>query len=866
MKHLLAAFCLLWISFPLMGQNQIGTPQIINYSSLQYKAGTQNWDTGQDSQGILYFGNNEGLLTFNGRFWKLYPLPNRTVIRSLEVDPGGRIYVGGQDEIGYFFPDRDGKLVYTSLKGLIPEKDRRFADIWNIQILNGQVFFHSIKKILHLKDGIIRAVKPEQEWAFMGRASNRLFAQERKRGLMTCVNGIWTPVAQDELLRTATITSILEYSGDTFLVTTLKHGLFLLQNGKLIPFATPMDQSLHQDRIYSAVKVNNDWYALGTTSGGVLIMDKNGYLVQKYSISEGIQKNNIRSLFIDKNRNMWLGLDDGIDFMAINSAIKSIFPDKDKQATSYAIRLFRNRLYIGTSNGLFHSSPLSSREGDISLSPGSFTEVKNTRGQVWGLEEINNSLLLAHEDGAFVVRENGVEKLYSVPGTWLFNPVSNVYPSADIIAGTYSGLQRVVYSGGKFQDKGKIKGIDDPLRFALYDAATRSVWASHPYHGVYRLELTPDLSRVRRPTLFTGRQGLPSALYNYVFRVKNRILVATGKGIYEYDTKKNVFRRSPQFYEPLKDLPIQYLKEDHNGNIWFTSNKEVGVIDFSRPAGSKPYTVVYFPDLSSRVVGGLEAIYQVDDRNIFIGATKGVFHINYEKYMEGLSKANVLIGSVKASGRSDSLIFGGYFLQDGHRAGSQDPGAVVSLGKDRFNTIHFEYTSTNYGQLNNIQFSYQLSGFDKDWSAWSEKSEKDYTNLPSGRYTFKVRSRNIEGNVSDPVTYTFEVLPPWYQSRLSYLIYALLVAAGIRLVIKKQRQKHIREQEKLKYLHQLELERNESEIVKLKNEKLEAQVNFKNQELATATMHLVQRGKVLTKIKEILSDLERLPQAASQGA
>jgi DNA-binding CsgD family transcriptional regulator len=861
MKYLLAALCLVLVPPRLLfSQTQVGTPQIINYSSLQYKAGTQNWDMDQDSRGILYFGNNEGLLTFNGRFWNLYPLPNKTVIRSLEIDPNGRIYVGGQDEVGYFFPDQNGKLIYHSLKELIPEKERRFADIWNIQILDGQVFFHSIKKILHLKDGLITVERPELEWSFMGMAAKTLFAQERKRGLMSFRNGIWAPVTQNEILKTATITSVLELTGNTFLITTLKHGLFMLEEGQMTAFNTPMDHSLQSDRIYSAVRVNKDWYALGTTSGGVLVIDKNGSLVRKYAISEGIQKNNIRSLFIDNNQNLWLGLDDGIDFIAINSAIKQIFPDKDKQATSYAIRLFRNKLYIGTSNGLYESTPISSRFSDISLSPGTFTEVMHTKGQVWGLNEINNNLMLAHEDGAFVIKEKTVEKVYGSPGTWLFQPLSNLYPAGNVIAGTYSGLQHLTFSGGKFQDKGKLRGIDDPLRFALFDAQSNSIWASHPYHGVYKIDLSSTFNEIRRTTLFTHKQGLPSALYNYVFRVKNRLVVATSKGLYEYNQQKNVFIRSPKFYEPLKDLPVQYLKEDPSGNIWFSSNKQVGVIDFSRPSQGKAYTVVYFPDLSSRVVGGFETIYPVDENNIFIGANKGVFHINYEKYLQSLSKANVLIASVKASGRKDSLIFGGYFLRGDKLATTPDPGSQVAFGTSQFNTIHFEYTSTLYGQQNNIQFSYQLAGFDKDWSGWSEKSEKDYTNLPAGNYTFKVRSRNNEGNLSKEVTFTFQILPPWYQTRLSYLIYFLLVAGVIHLIIKRQLKKHMKEQEKLKYLHQLELERNENEIVKLKNEKLEAEVNFKNQELATATMHLVQRGKVLTKIREVLSGLEQVPQ------
>ena len=853
-------------SFNLSAQNQIGTPQIINYNNLSYKAGTQNWDAGQDKFGIMYFGNNEGLLTFNGTFWNLYPLPNKTVVRSLAIHPNGRIYVGGQDEVGYFFPDLNGKLVFNSLKDLIPIKDRQFADIWDINILNGQVFFRSISKILHFQDGILKVVKPAKQWEFLGVSRNTLYAQERTKGLIIYKNGNWTPVCQDPLLNSITITSILEYSEDAQLITTLKDGLFLLRGSKLSRKTTPQDQLLYNDRIYSAIPVNKNWYALGTTSGGVIIINKDGKLIQKYSYFEGLQRNNIRSLFIDQNKNLWLGLDDGIDFMAINSAIKQIHSDDNKQVTSYAIRMFNNRLYIGTSNGLFRSSVIVPSEGDISLSPGHFNEIPKTKGQVWGLDEINNHLLLAHEDGTFVVKENSVDRIYSYPGTWLFNAISNVFPSKNIIAGTYTGLHHLTYENGKFYDKGAIKGVNDPLRFTVYEESSNSVWASHPYHGVYKIELSAGQNQIRKTTLFTKKNGLPSTLYNYVFKIKNRIVIATEKGIYEYNSKKGNFIPSPQLHETLGNLSIQYLKEDTAGNIWFITNKEVGIVDFKQLKANKPYTIVYFPELTSKVVGGFETIYPVDQNNIFIGANKGVFHLNYGKYIENINKLNPLISKVKAFGKKDTVVFGGYFLNKELPAASQDPESVVSIRNSDFNSIHFEYASTLYEQQDNIEFSYQLAGFDKGWSAWSEKSEKDYTNLPAGTYTFKVKARNNLGNSSAPVAYTFKVLPPWYQSNLAYLLYCIVFITLFLLLVKWQNKRHIKEQAKLKYLHQLELDRNESEIVKLKNEKLENDVNFKNKELASTTMHLVQRGKVLSKIKEVVSNLQKMPNAEDSSS
>jgi len=181
MKYLLISLSVLFC-LNLQAQNPISIPQIENYSSLDYKAGSQNWNIDQDKNGIMYFGNNEGLLTFDGRYWKLYPLPNKTVVRSVKIDAQGRIFSGGQNEIGYFFPNERGVLHYHSLKDLIPRQDRQFPDIWNIVIDRGSVFFRSTTKIFQFKDKAIRVYHPDMEWTFLGKGKGRVFAQERTKG------------------------------------------------------------------------------------------------------------------------------------------------------------------------------------------------------------------------------------------------------------------------------------------------------------------------------------------------------------------------------------------------------------------------------------------------------------------------------------------------------------------------------------------------------------------------------------------------------------------------------------------------------------------------------------------------------------
>jgi len=852
MNKLLLAIIFCLIGCNVHAQDLLGIPQVVNYNNEQYNAGIQNWDVEQDKNGILYFGNNEGLLTFNGKYWNLFRLPNYTSVRSVGIDSKNRIYVGAQDEFGYYYPNAQGILKYTSLVSLLPENMRKLADIWGVSIIHDEVFFRSIHAILHYKDGVIKSYKTNTTWLFMGMANNKVFSQSSDSGLMIYDHEMWKPFCNDSVLTRSAITAVLPYGRDTLLVSLLKKGFFLVVDHKLKPLKTSLDHVFLNDRVYFANQIGPDLYGVATTSGGVYIMNKKGQLVQKYNYREGLQNNNVRGILLDRDKNMWLALDDGIAYVAINSAVKNIFPDRSKQITSYAFRKFDQSIYIGTSNGLYRAK-VNPTANDLSYSQANFEEVKNTKGQVWGLDEINSQLLMAHEDGTLLVQGNVAQPLYSLIGTWMYQTLDNVYPSKEVIAGTYAGLQKITYNNGRFINAGKIEGINETLRFIVADNNNQDeIWASHPYHGVYKIELKPDHKTVLRTTLFTEHDGLPSKLYNYVYHLKNRMVIATESGVYEYNSSRKRFNPLKLFGNALNGIPIQYLKEDNDGNIWFVTNKMVGVIDFHRPSGKNAFSIIYLPELNGKVVGGFESIYTLDNKNVFIGANKGAYHINYSKYIQNITRPNVVLGTVKLLANVDSVVFGGYFVQKGLIAARQDLHELPEY-VNRLNSMHFEYASTLFEHDKNIKFSYQLLGFDKDWSGWSTKSEKDYTNLPAGKYTFNVKACTEISNQSEVVSFTFIVLPAWYNTIWMRIFYLILIILALRLIIRWQKKKHIKEQDRMSYLHQLELDRNEKEIVRLQNEKLEADVNYKNKELSTMTMHLVQRGKVLAKIKEVIS-------------
>jgi hypothetical protein len=192
--------CLFCFTLVCHGQNTIGIPDIINYPRDVYNAGTQNRGIVQDKNGVMYFANYEGLLTFDGNYWKNYPLPNKTVVRSIAMGKDNRIYAGGQDDFGYFSPDHNGKLVYTSLKSLLTEKNYSFSDVWNIVPYGNDVFFQCREKIFQLNNKSITVYPAVSEWLFLGESNHRLIAQDRRNGLLEFRDGLWAPFVKESAL------------------------------------------------------------------------------------------------------------------------------------------------------------------------------------------------------------------------------------------------------------------------------------------------------------------------------------------------------------------------------------------------------------------------------------------------------------------------------------------------------------------------------------------------------------------------------------------------------------------------------------------------------------------------------------------
>jgi ligand-binding sensor domain-containing protein/DNA-binding CsgD family transcriptional regulator len=860
MRKILTTTLLLFLVTKIFAQNQIGVPSITNFTKQIYEGGKQTRCIAQDKRGIMYFANDDGLLVYDGTYWNTYQLPNKSIVRSLMID-NDRIYVGGQQEFGYFYFDKNNALVYHSFKGIIPPKENEFTDVWNVIKWGDDIFFRSAKRIFWLHDNTIKAYE-SINWSFLGVTRNLLVAQQFEAGLVYFSDGKWVPLPNTESFKghSIVVKATTDFTDNATLVTTLKGGLYTVHDKDIQKLNSPDISSISQENLYSACVLDANLTVLATNLNGMYVMNSQGKIVQHLTKKQGLQKNNIMYVFADRDKNLWLGLDNGIDLIAHDNAITHINPDNENKSPGYAAIVYKNSLYLGTASGVYRA-PLKDAD-QLNETAAPFNTVEKSQGQVWGMNIVNDHLVVGHNEGAYIINGNTATPLDESTGFWLFRTLGSQTPSPLVLAGTYNGINFYNFANGQFVNQ-KQHTTFESAKFVAIEG--NIIWAAHPYKGLYRIYF--DAAGNPQNKLYDDKNKILSENHNHVFDVQEKIVLTTGKGIFEFDPAIDDFKRSEFFTKIFGNGTASYLKEDTNGNIWFIQDKKPGVIDMSDPQKPK---LVYIPELNNvTMTNGEEFIYPYNNNNILVGSEEGFYNVNYEKYKYNKRSVSILLRKITVSDKTDSLIFGGYLS-------SKDTSSteIVKFSRNisyRYNSVRFEFSSPIFVQ--EAAYSCRLKGFESEWSPWSKKAEKTYTNLPAGDYTFEVKAKDDLGNISPVSSFSFTVLPPWYRSIVAYFVYLLLFVYIIywfykrqqekyllnqKIKLQKQQEKYEAEQERLQFEHQRVVEKNEREIIQLRNEKLEAEVAHKNTELASNTMTLLQKREVLNKIKEELVPLREL--------
>ncbi len=806
-------------------------PPIVKYDSKLYAAGNQNWMISQDKNRFLYFANNEGLLVFNGSTWKLYPSPNETIIRSVKVI-GEKIYTGAYMEFGYWKRKADGNLEYYSLSSKIKSKILDDEQFWNIFSDDHLVVFQSLNRIFiyNSQDNRFKIITPKSLIFRAYETKKGIYFQTNNEGLFEIEGGEAKLITDDFNLKKSRIVNVFERENG-LLILTDKSGVFSIEENKINRLATEIDFSFSEEVVYSGIELLNGDIALGTISNGIFIITKDGKYKFHISQKKGLSNNTALSLLEDKDKNLWVGLDNGINCININSPIQNYVDNSGVLGTVYTSQLFDGKLYVGTNQGLFVKDYKSNDD---------FSIIRGTKGQVWSLFVHDGTLFCGHDLGTFEIKKDSARLIFSQSGTWTFS----VIPGSEnkLLQGNYYGISVLEKKDGQWGFRNKIKGFDYSAR---YFEITKNfeIYVSHEYKGVFRLTSNSDLQLFKENFAYqTPIKGKNSSLVKF----NNVIYYANREGVFKLENNSKKFQKDSILSLVFENDEYTSGKmiADKSNKLWFFSKNYIHYYESGKLINNLRRNSIPIPAVLTNSMLGFENLTQLSGSKYLFGTTDGYYtmnvnDLNFENYKLSISNisSNTLDGNLKLN----SIYKQGLFQHDE-------------------NNLTFYYTVPAYNKYINVEYQYILFGFQEKWSEWSTQSSVNFKNLPPGNYVLKVRARIANAILENSAQYNFTILKPWYSTNLAIVIYLILGLIIIRLIHKEYKKYYQRQREKLIEENNLLLEikelENEQYLMRLKNEKLSKDVDEINKELAASTMSLHNKNELLAIIQKDLKENE----------
>ncbi len=774
---------------------EAGRPFVRKYLPREYGAPEQNWAIVQDNRGVIYVGNNAGVLEYDGASWRLIRMPNKTVVRSLAEDAQGRIYVGAVGEFGYLAPDAAGQLQFVSLLDQVPAEHREFADVWRTLASPEGIYFQSAQSLFRWSNGHIRVWKPQSRFYRAGLASGALYIGQPETGLMKLTGDALEEVPGGRRFSEETRPVILPYDEGRILVGTRAEGLFLADGRSVTRFPTDIDGWLRTMDVYRGTVLPDGTFALATTGAGTAIIDRQGRLIQRLDASTGVGDTHY-CVFADRQGALWVGLDGGLAKVETPSPI-SIF-DQASGLTGGSVSYIHRHagtLYVATSRGVYYlSTPRAALgAGDARPAAAAFTPVAGISRtiQCWWFLSVGDpsgrrppQLLAATGDGLYRIDgDKATPVRQSVAGS--FQPAvlleSRKHPGR-VFVGLFDGLASVRLDSGAWVFEGRISGVTDEVRSMVEDADGR-LWLGTAAGGVLRvgfpspdpgpgLPLTPQVER------FGPGQGLPSTGLNVTQVAGTPYFLSTDE-IFRFDGAQGRFTPDTTF--KVVDVDVNgsgtdgFLREDAGGNVWINFGRESAVArrqpDGTYKAEKQPY--LRFSQFPTSV------IYPDDDGVVWFGGRDGVIRYDPGVRKDGGVPFDALIRRVVA--KDGAAIYNG-----GPVAAAAPPALTYEN-----NALRFEFAAPSFDDETGNQYQYMLEGLEPGWSAWTKENNRDFTNLGFGDYRFRLRAQNLYGQVSGEAVYAFRVLPPWYFKWWAFLLYVAALAGAVFVVDRVQRRRVI---------------------------------------------------------------------------
>jgi len=464
-----------------------GVPVLQNFAPSQYQHKGKIWDIGSAPNGIVYMAADKGLLEFDGKVWNSFT-GSDGFTRSLLVDNDSTIYTGSDLDFGVWKRNRYRVFEYTSLYPFQEDIAEINEEFWDVYKLSDNVLFVSSQNIYIYKNQHFTKISAPYKFKGSFSVNDSLYFADEKAGLFRLDGLSLRQVFTFPAGAGFEIAGIYRHSQGIVLVTK-NSGLALFSSGKLSILNNAVSQHLQTAKVFSFTPVGDQYLAFGTILKGLYITDINGRIIHQINRNKGLPNNTILSLHYSPSGKLWMGMDYGVSAIDLHRKVTTFYDFRGDFGSGSAALVYNGDFYLGTNQGLYQSAwDDLNNDSDYNR----FRLIPGSEGQVWCLEEIDNSVLLGHDKGLFILNGNSIQKISDEPGVWTIVPYKDY-----LLTGNYNGISIFRKSGNTWTFLKKMDLILGSCNQLIVEK-DNILWINIPNFGVIRVVLDDNLYPAER--------------------------------------------------------------------------------------------------------------------------------------------------------------------------------------------------------------------------------------------------------------------------------------------------------------------------------------------------------------------------------
>lgn len=537
-----------------------GVPLLKNYPPSQYHNKGKIWDISTSPNGLVYMASDYGLLEFDGEKWKSF-VGSKGVTRSVLTISDSIIYTGSDLDFGVWHRTAFNNFEYKSLYPFKEDVQDVFEEFWHIYQLKDIILFVSSQNIYIYKNGQITRLKVPTNITESFIYNDTLCFADEKYGLYYFDKLSLNRWDKFPDVNKINIVGLFKQDEKTVILSK-NNGLYSLTRGAIIPINSKLSKFLKEAKVFSFERIDSSYLAFGTILKGVIITDHQGNIIHYINKLKGLLCNTILSMHYSPSGKLWLGMDYGIASLFLHNNITYFYDYQGNYGTGQVATLVGNEFYLGTNQGLYHAE-WDALNDDSEYS--NFNLIPKTEGQVWTLLNYNNQLLMGHDHGLFMFKNNKFLQIGSQEGVLCVLPYQDF-----LIAGTYNGISIYKKTNYEWIFQKKMELISGSCN-QLFMKDSLVLWINIPNYGVIRAELNQDLTPI-------SRKIFPTSNFNgnklFLSNNNDTINVLTEENNYEFNSKTEEFdmiKNNTSFSKPENILSGVYQSTSLNTDYSFYS-------------------------------------------------------------------------------------------------------------------------------------------------------------------------------------------------------------------------------------------------------------------------------------------------------